>query len=357
MFLYTNLVRAYPKKFYELYKNYVLNSGDRAKLTSNRYYTSLTKELKSMAPVSILLPEDRMFELAECWAIESGEKGLVGHDRVSCPGGYSGENCSYGYETGLDIVMQLLIDEGIKSLGHRKNILLPDFKGLGVAIRRHSGYRYCGVQNFSYTNDKLKKQKEVQQLEAAKEREALAKRMEERANEFKTLMGRWTERELANADAARNANYLNEFEKDLYFYLNLMRLYPKKFKATLWDNGPYFDQFLDVQKNGLHKETSYKRVARWLDQAVSKQAFVPKKEAIDISRCIVKRYVNKSGNPSGCVTGFRSWRLKTFYESTNYDDVIQILLDDEDFEDLFSSDAILAVQPSDPYMVKVFLKK
>ena len=67
IFLYTNLVRLYPRKFYEFYRAYVIADGKEDKLKSNRYYSSLAKELRSMQPVGVLLPERKMFELAECW--------------------------------------------------------------------------------------------------------------------------------------------------------------------------------------------------------------------------------------------------------------------------------------------------
>ncbi|WP_242926923.1 CAP domain-containing protein [Pontibacter vulgaris] len=39
----------------------------------------------------------------------------------------------------------------------------------------------------------------------------------------------WTAAELRNADTGRNATYLNDTEKETLLYLNLARLYPKKY--------------------------------------------------------------------------------------------------------------------------------
>ncbi|MCZ6692800.1 MAG: CAP domain-containing protein, partial [Bacteroidetes bacterium] len=60
-----------------------------------------------------------------------------------------GENCAYGLYSPLDIVMGLLIDEGVSDLGHRKNILNPDYKVIGVAIRPHKSYGTNCVQDFA----------------------------------------------------------------------------------------------------------------------------------------------------------------------------------------------------------------
>ena len=64
------------------------------------------------------------------------------------PYNHVGENCSYGYERAIDIVISLLIDKGIKNLGHRNNILSPDFNSIGVAIRPHKTYRVNCVMDF-----------------------------------------------------------------------------------------------------------------------------------------------------------------------------------------------------------------
>ena len=53
---------------------------------------------------------------------------------------YGGECCQYGTDNALGVVMQLLIDEGIESLGHRK-ILMGDYTLIGVAMRPHIAYR------------------------------------------------------------------------------------------------------------------------------------------------------------------------------------------------------------------------
>jgi uncharacterized protein YkwD len=52
-------------------------------------------------------------------------------------GQLAGENCSYGYDNALRIVMELLIDEGVGDSGHRKNILDAAFKNVGVSIQPH----------------------------------------------------------------------------------------------------------------------------------------------------------------------------------------------------------------------------
>ena len=44
--------------------------------------------------------------------------------------------------------MQLLVDDKVPNFGHRKNILNPAFKKVGVSIRPHKVYHYNCVMEF-----------------------------------------------------------------------------------------------------------------------------------------------------------------------------------------------------------------
>jgi uncharacterized protein YkwD len=61
---------------------------------------------------------------------------------------YVGENCYYGMEDPVVIVIKLLIDEGVKDLGHRHNMLEPSFNSVGVSIKPHKQYGYNCVMDF-----------------------------------------------------------------------------------------------------------------------------------------------------------------------------------------------------------------
>jgi hypothetical protein len=47
----------------------------------------------------------------------------------------------------LEIVLQLLIDEDVPSLGHRR-ILLEKYQTIGVSIQPHSHYGFNAVLDF-----------------------------------------------------------------------------------------------------------------------------------------------------------------------------------------------------------------
>jgi uncharacterized protein YkwD len=178
-----NKARADPKKYAELYIKPMLQYNWGGPFGANSYlapgetvYTS-TKEGKngiqscindlsrrqSMAP---LLPAKGLFLAAKDHTNDTGQKGITGHtgsdgssmgQRINRYGEWNrgaGENISYGHNIGRDIVVQLLIDDGVSNRGHRNNILNRNFRYAGGAIGSHSSFTYLCVIDYAneYTN-------------------------------------------------------------------------------------------------------------------------------------------------------------------------------------------------------------
>ena len=125
------------------------------KLKPSSYTRSLYEELKHVRDLPMLLPERDLYKVAREHASWSGKKGYEGHKGFKqrytpMMKKYAevGENIYYGPYTPLEIVIQLLIDEGIEDLGHRKNLLGPKFNSIGVAIKPHKIYEYNCVMGF-----------------------------------------------------------------------------------------------------------------------------------------------------------------------------------------------------------------
>jgi len=152
VYYYLNLARLNPPLFAEtfLIKYTKWNSYEDLSLSS--YYTgSLYKTMKNMQPVGVLSPQKNLFESAKCHAVSSGKAGYIGHTRLSnsgCVSKFSGECCSYGQFDALEIVMQLLIDSDVPSLGHRKICLSSSYNTLGVSVQPHKTYRFNSVLDF-----------------------------------------------------------------------------------------------------------------------------------------------------------------------------------------------------------------
>jgi len=73
-----------------------------------------------------------------------GTDGTQAWDRVSRYGDWKAkisENMTFGPATPHDVVAALLIDDGISDRGHRKNILDPDVKVVGISCGSHKSYR------------------------------------------------------------------------------------------------------------------------------------------------------------------------------------------------------------------------
>ncbi len=131
---------------------------------SSSYRKSFVKDLKEIKDHPMLKPAKGLTKAARSHAKDMGKIGKIGHNssdgtstfvriKKYAQGGYMAENCQYGHEEAIDIVLDLLIDDGISSLGHRKNILNSNFSYVGVAIEPHKVYGVNCVQDFSDTGD------------------------------------------------------------------------------------------------------------------------------------------------------------------------------------------------------------
>jgi hypothetical protein len=151
-----NLIRTAPKLFaktvYAVYPDYI-NRAYHQSGDGFDYYQTLMDTLLSMEPVNAMKPDNKCFQSAYCHASTSGTAGIVGHNRVneSCKtkAYFNGECIDYGNNDPLEILLHLLIDDGIPSLGHR-NISISPYNTIGVSIQPHKVYRYCTVLDFKY---------------------------------------------------------------------------------------------------------------------------------------------------------------------------------------------------------------
>lgn len=158
VFYFINLVRINPKKF----KNEVLTPYLKAnkKSYSKKYVRSLKRDLDNTSPLTTLFYTDKLFDFAKHHARTTGKAGKVGHRSVFMKNyksrtkklmktySYVGENIHYGSEDAKQIVLELLIDDGIKGVGHRKNMLSSDFVYASVSLMPHKKYRQNCVIEF-----------------------------------------------------------------------------------------------------------------------------------------------------------------------------------------------------------------
>ena len=150
-----NLARLNGTKFAKTYLDKWLEGKTR-----NEYIKSLYEDLSKISNLPMLKPNEVLYSTAIKHAIDMGETGQQGHNssdgtsfgkrlmKVYGPH-LVGENCSYGIQDPQDMVIALLIDDGVNSLGHRKNILNEQFNEIGVSIKPHNSiYKYNSVLDF-----------------------------------------------------------------------------------------------------------------------------------------------------------------------------------------------------------------
>jgi uncharacterized protein YkwD len=73
-------------------------------------------------------------------------------DRISRYGSWSatwGENISYAQRTARGVVISLIVDDGVRSRGHRKNIFNPKFNYAGAGFGPHARYRTVCTIDFA----------------------------------------------------------------------------------------------------------------------------------------------------------------------------------------------------------------
>ncbi len=130
-------------------KEYVEKNG----LKYSPEIKSLFYDLRKIRKLALLRPDKRVYELAKAHAVWSGKKGKEGHKGFNERARKSGhsrfsENAEYGDFMAKDIFFNLLIDAGVSTLGHRKNILDIHAKVIGVSIQPHKKDRYNCVIDY-----------------------------------------------------------------------------------------------------------------------------------------------------------------------------------------------------------------
>jgi uncharacterized protein YkwD len=163
--LITNLVRVNPKLFLQVFLNDYVQTSEFYTM-QNPYVVSLQKELQQVKPLPPLKVEVFINQTAAGHAVFCGSTGHIGHKNFNQRSAditkklkhdLVGENCGYIRTHALDFVMDLLIDEDVPSLGHRKNILSSMYAFTGVSIRKFKDGEYCLIQIFSGKSGLMRK--------------------------------------------------------------------------------------------------------------------------------------------------------------------------------------------------------
>jgi len=121
----------------------------------------LIEQLKTQQPLNELQRNAELDNAAGDHANDIGPKGLTSHDGSdgsNCSDrieryceweGICAENLDFGSKTGLNCLLSLMIDDGVKSRGHRKNLLNSQARFIGISGANHKEYDACLVCVFT----------------------------------------------------------------------------------------------------------------------------------------------------------------------------------------------------------------
>jgi uncharacterized protein YkwD len=117
--------------------------------------------LESTAPLAFVHASRGMSLGARDLVADQGPSGSTGHvgtdgsqpwDRVARYGDWEGEiaeNVAYGFDSAREVVVQLIVDDGVRGRGHRVNIFNPEFRVVGVSCGNHARYGTVCVITYS----------------------------------------------------------------------------------------------------------------------------------------------------------------------------------------------------------------
>jgi uncharacterized protein YkwD len=144
-------------------KSYML-PGSSSRVTTIEGRAAVDEAIKHLSrqkPLPTLGWSDGLAAAAAELAEEQGSSGATGHvgrqsrgmkERIERHGRWErqiGENIGYGPRSAREMVMQLIIDDGVKGRGHRKNIFAKAFTTAGVACGPHPSFDTMCVIDFS----------------------------------------------------------------------------------------------------------------------------------------------------------------------------------------------------------------
>ena len=167
-----NLARAHPEKYagyLQEYKKYyngkICSSPNRARPVMTFEGVAAIDEairfLQSSNPLGRLEPSRGLSLGAKDHVLDLSQKGFISHrgsdgslptDRVSRYGTWEsamGEAILFEVSTPREMVMQLIIDDGVRDRGHRRDLFEPSFQVAGVSIVPKGGFGGFCVIDFA----------------------------------------------------------------------------------------------------------------------------------------------------------------------------------------------------------------
>ncbi len=153
-----NLARTVPKQYAQIIASRTV--GYRG-VEGEKVVREAIRFLEKQRPLAPFTVSEGIRHSALSHVLAMGPSGGRGHtgrdgsqpwDRMARFGkwtGRAGENIDYGVRDARAVVVRLIVDDGVRSRGHRKNIFSRDFRVAGAASGYHATYGAMCVINFA----------------------------------------------------------------------------------------------------------------------------------------------------------------------------------------------------------------
>jgi len=153
-----NLARTNPQQYAQVIAT---ETAGHQGVEGDRAFTEAIRFLSKARPLPPLTASTGMCNSALSYVLLSGPVGGRGHkgsdgsqpwDRMGRFGkwsGSAGENIDYGLHNARAIVVRLIVDDGERDRGHRKNIFSTAFHVAGAATGYHATYGAMCVIDFA----------------------------------------------------------------------------------------------------------------------------------------------------------------------------------------------------------------
>ena len=153
-----NLARTAPRHYAQIVAS---RSAGQRHIEGDRVVQEAVRFLEKARPLPALSRSEGLGSSALSHVLDQGPAGARGHNSTdgSTPwkrmarfgrwSGHAAENIAYGQRDAREIVVSLIVDDGVRDRGHRLNIFGGDFHVAGIACGAHASYGSMCVIDFA----------------------------------------------------------------------------------------------------------------------------------------------------------------------------------------------------------------
>ena len=165
----SNRIRTNPKAYIPILEGYLKNfDGNLLTLPDKheileteegpRAYKEAIEFLKNQKPINVIEYDEEASKVALEYSkfLSNSKEGQVEDEnqieqRVEKYLDYDysiSENIDFGGSTGVEVIVNLLVDDGVKNRTHRENLFSDKYEYYGVGVFEHSDYDFCTVIDY-----------------------------------------------------------------------------------------------------------------------------------------------------------------------------------------------------------------